>query len=209
MRTFTTIFGSALIMVLAASSATADFSTAQLRGTWVFTGTTVCVNSGAIITPTSYTPPVGFRDNLTAIDGTFNTSFSTHGTRTFNGDGTGTVEARNVALSFGNPASGNANDQQSAFIYAVDSEGNLSIESGPTRSVFVAGSRIGQEISVSGVPIFVGHLSADRKSMSFATSIPAVETITRLVPGPELVEEVRICHRQRTAYRIGRGQGDD
>ena len=209
MKTVTTALGSALLMLLAASPATADSRTEQLKGTFVFSGTTACTVSPAIITPTSYTPPPGFRANLTAVDGTFVVTFSIQGTQTFNGDGTGSIAARIVSLSFGNPVSGNANDQESAFTYGVDAEGNVAIDVGPSHSVFVAGPRTGQEISVSNTPTLVGHLSSDRKSLSFATFNPAVETVTRLVPGPELVESVRICHRARTAIRIGRGQGDD
>jgi len=209
MKTVTTALGSALLMLLAASPATADSRTEQLKGTFVFSGTTACTVSPAIITPTSYTPPPGFRANLTAVDGTFVVTFSIQGTQTFNGDGTGSIAARIVSLSFGNPVSGNANDQESLFTYSVDAEGNVAIDVGPSHSVFVAGPRTGQEISVSNTPTLVGHLSSDRKSLSFATFNPAVETVTRLVPGPELVESVRICHRARTAIRIGRGQGDD
>jgi len=194
-------------MLLAVSSAMADSRTEQLKGTFVFSGTTVCIVSPAIITPTSYTPPPGFRANLTVIGGTepFITSFSIHGTQTFNGDGTGSIEARTASLAYGNQVpSASATDQDTQFAYSVDDEGNVMIENGASRSVFVAGPRTGQEISVSNVPISVGHLSSDRKSMSFATFNPGVETVTRLVPGPELVESLRICHRARTSFRIGR-----
>ena len=208
MRTVT--IASALAVLLAASSsAMADSRTEQLKGTFVFSGTTVCAVSPAFITPTSYTPPLGFRANLTAIGDTFPVTFSIQGTQTFNGDGTGSIEARVVSLSFGNQVSGSANDQQSTpFTYSVDADGNIMIERGPSRGVFVLGPRTGQETSVSNIPISVGHLSSDRKSIMYSTFNPAVETVTRLVPGPELVESLRICHRERTAIRIGSGQDD-
>ena len=101
--------------------------------------------------------------------------------------------------------SGAATDQETQFTYSVDDDGNVMTQNGLSRSVFVAGPRTGQEISTSNVPIFVGHLSSDRKSMSLATFNPGVETVTRLVPGPELVESLRLCHRSRTSIRIGRG----
>ena len=203
MRTFKT--ASALAMLLAASSTMADSGTEQLKGTFVFSGSTVCAVSPAFITPTSYTPPAGFRANLTAIGDTFPVTFSIQGTQTFNGDGTGRIEARIVSLSFGNQMSGAATDQETQFTYSIDDDGNVMTQNGQSRSVFVAGPRTGQEISTSNVPIFVGHLSSDRKSMSLATFNPGVETVTRLVPGPELVESLRLCHRSRTAIRIGRG----
>jgi hypothetical protein len=203
MRTVKT--ASALAMALAVSSAIADSGTGQLKGTYVFSGSSVCAVSPALITPTSYTPPPGFRANLTGIGETFPVTFSIQGIQTFNGDGTGSIEARIASLSHGNQLSGAATDQQTLFTYSVDDEGNVMIQNGQSRSVFVAGPRTGQEISVSDVPIFVGHLSSDRKSIAYATFNPGVETVTRMVPGPELVESLRLCHRARTAMRIGHG----
>ncbi len=85
MRTFKT--ASALAMLLAVSSAMADSGTEQLKGTFVFSGSTVCAVSPAFITPTSYTPPPGFRANLTAIGDTFPITFSIQGTQTVMGTG--------------------------------------------------------------------------------------------------------------------------
>jgi hypothetical protein len=68
----------------------------------------------------------------------------------------------------------------------------------------VAGQNIGQQSRVTNIPNFIGRLSSDGNSMVFATFNPGVEIVTRVVPGPQLVTQVRICHRARTAIRISK-----
>ena len=206
MRTFTSVvFSSALVMVLAASSAMAESH--RLKGDFAFSGSAVCVISAAIITPTSYTPPPGFNADLVPLGPTFVRTFSTLGIRTFNGDGTGSLTARSVFL--GNPGFANAQDVTAPFTYSVAADGTVTIDQGPNNSVTVAGPGVGTQSSVSNVPTLVGRLSSDRNSLTSATFNPGVETVTQLVPGPELVTSVRICHRARTDIRISRGGDDD
>ncbi len=202
---------SALAVLVAASPAAAD-QTHRLVGDFAFSGTAVCVVSSAIITPTSYTPPAGFTANLIPIGPSSVLTFSIHGVRTFNGDGTGTVFGRVVSL--GNPGAGSANDLTAQFTYSVAADRTVLIDQGPTLNTFVAGPRTGQQISVSNVPTFVGRLSSDGKSLTFGTHDPGVETVTRITPAPQLVESLRICHRARTAILISRipgshGHGED
>jgi len=201
------VFSSALIAGLAASSAMAESRTERLKGNFAFSGTAVCVVSSAIITPTSYTPPPGFNADLVPLGPTFVRTFSTLGVRTFNGDGTGSLTARSVFL--GNPGFANAQDVSAPFTYSVAADGTVTIDQGPNISVTVAGPNVGTQSSVSNVPTLVGRLSSDRNSLTSATFNPGVETVTQLVPGPELVTSVRICHRARTDIRISRGGDDD
>ena len=206
MQTFkSVVFSSALVVGLAASSAMAESHT--LKGDFAFSGSAVCVISAAIITPTSYTPPPGFNADLVPLGPTFVRTFSTLGVRTFNGDGTGSLTARSVFL--GNPGFANAQDVTAPFTYSVAADGTVTIDQGPSISVTVAGPNVGMQSSVSNVPTLVGRLSSDRNSLTSATFNPGVETVTQLVPGPELVTSVRICHRARTDIRISRGGDDD
>jgi hypothetical protein len=81
-------------------------------------------------------------------------------------------------------------------------------------TVVVAGPGVSRQTRVSNIPTFVGRLSSDGRSLTFATFNPGVEVVTRLVPAPELVETMRICHRAANAIRIRRtpgagGLGDD
>jgi hypothetical protein len=213
MQTVKSVIGSAaLVMLMAASSAMAESRTHRLKGDFAFSGSAVCVNSPATITPTSYTPPLGFSPNLTPIGFSFVSTFSIQGVRTFNGDGTGSVVARGVFL--GNPGAANVQNISAQFTYSVAADGTVTIDQGPLDSVTVAGPGVGQQFRISDIPTFIGRLSSDRNSLTFATFNPGVETVTRLVPGPELVTAVRICHRARNAIRISRtpgsgGHGDD
>ena len=208
MRTFkSAICSLAWVTVLAASSAMAESRTHRLKGNFAFSGSGVCVSSPAIITPTSYTPPPGFNTGLVPLGPTFVRTFSTLGVRTFNGDGTGSFRARSVFL--GNPGFANAQDVTAPFTYSVAADGTVTIDQGPNISVTVAGPNVGTQSSVSNVPTLVGRLSSDRNSLTLATFNPGVETVTQLVPGPELVTSVRICHRARTDIRISRGGDDD
>jgi hypothetical protein len=212
MRTVTTaLSGSALVMALAASSAVAELETRHLRGDFAFSGTGVCASSQAIITPTSYTPPRGFDANLVALGEPFSViTFSVHGVRTFNGDGTGSVAARVVALSVGDRASASSSDQEIQFTYSVAPDGTVTTDQSPTHNVFVSGGRTGQQTRISNIPAVVGRLSADRNSITFATFNTGIETVTRVLPdGSELVEALRICHRERTAFRISRNPGGE
>ena len=208
MRTVTrALSGSALVMALAASSAMAELETRHLRGDFAFNGTSVCTSSLAIITPTSYTPPRGFDANLVAIGEPLSViTSSTHGVRTFNGNGTGSVTARVVSLSLGDRVSASSSDQEIQFTYSVAADGTVTTDQSPTHNVFVSGGRTGQQSRISDIPAVVGRLSSDRNSIVFATSTTGIETVTRVLPdGSELVEALRICHRDRTAIRISRG----
>ena len=194
----------ALILVMFASSAMAQSRTQMLKGDFAVTASGTCVNSPAAILPT-YQPPAGFSADLRPLGFTNVITFSAQGVRTFNGDGTGSATWRSVSLL--NTGTASAIDNSSQFTYSVAADRTLTIDEGPSHDVFVAGVRVGQEISTSNVPSFVGRVSSDGRSLTFASFNPGVETVTRLVPAPELVEAVRICHRAADAIRISRTPG--
>jgi len=208
MQTVKAVIGSsALAILMAASTATAESQTHKLKGDFAFSGGAVCVVSSATFTPL-YHPPLGFNPNLTPIGPTTVTTFSIQGVRTFNGDGTGSMKARGVFL--GNPpgpVNVNVQDITAQFTYSVAADGTVTIDQGPTDSLNVGGT--GQLSRVTDIPTFVGRLSSDRNSLTFATFNPGVETVTRLVPAPEQVTLVRVCHRERTGIRISRQPGSN
>jgi hypothetical protein len=200
--------GSAAMVLLAVSPANAQSRTEQLKGDYATTGTSVCVVSGAIVTPTSYTPPPGFGPNLVPIAGAGVNSFSSTGVATFNGDGTGTLVGRSVLTNLVGQVAASAADHVIPMTYSVAPDRTLTIETGPSLNTFVAGPRAGQQNSSSGVPTLVGHVSSDGKSMVFGSFDPAVETLTRVSPPVDNpVEAVRICHRSYAGIRIGRNPG--
>ena len=213
MRMVKAVIGSsALVMLMLASPAIGEQSrTHTLRGDFAFTGSTVCVNSGANFATTPPTPPLGFV-NLVPIGPSFVNTNSVQGILTFNGDGTGTGVQHFVSL--GNPGAASVFDVSLQFTYSVAADGTLTIDNGPAVSNTVAGPNAGQQSIITDVPTFIGRLSSDRKSLTFATFAPAVETVTRVVPAPELVTTLRICHRNRIGIRIGKDprsgwQGED
>jgi hypothetical protein len=194
-------------MLMFASSAMAQSRTHMLKGDFAFTSSVVCVNSPATITPTSYTPPAGFSADLRPLGFSFVSTFSVQGVRTFNGDGTGSFTSRVVSL--GNPGFASATDSSSQFTYSVAADRTLTIDEGPVHTVGVAGPGVGRQTRFTNIPTFVGRLSSDGRSLTYAAFNPGVETTTRLVPAPELVESLRICHRAANGIRISRTPGSD
>ena len=205
MRTVRTAIGSsALVMLMLASSAMGESRTHTLRGEFAVTGSGVCVNSGQGF---NSAPPSGFTQDFIPLGPTFVNTNTVEGVLTFNGDGTGTAALRFVSV--GNPGAGSAFDTTYHFEYSVAADGVLQIVEGVAHSITVAGpnASIGQQVTISAGRMFSGRVSSDRKSLTFATLTPAVETVTRLLPLPEVVTTVRMCHRHRVGFRISRTSG--
>lgn len=176
---------------LAAPPAFAQSRTEQLRGDFAFTDSTVCVNSLS-----------GFT-NLVPNGPSSVLTFSFTGVLTFNGDGTGSLSARGVFLN--NPGAASATDSTADFTYSVAADRTLTFDQGTTSSTFVAGPSTGQTTTISAIPTLVGHMSSNRKSIVLGSFDPGVEVVSSGLQ--------RICHRSRTAIRIGgagsEGNGDD
>jgi hypothetical protein len=192
-----------LVMLILVSSAMAQSRTQMLKGDFAFSGSGTCVNSPATLFP-AYQPPAGFTADLRPIGPSFVITFGFHGVHTFNGDGTGSTTTRAVTL--GNPGPASAVENSNQFTYSVAADRTLTIDAGPMLNVFVAGPQVGGENSISNISS-VGHVSSDGRSLTLASFNPVVETVTRLVPAPELVVSVRICHRMQTGIRISRTPG--
>lgn len=202
MRTLKAVIGSsALVMLMLASSAIGQSRTHTLRGDFAFTGSAVCVNSGANFATTPPTPPLGFVNLVPQGPSSVSTN-SVQGILTFNGDGTGSAVQHFVSL--GNPGNASVIEGSLSFTYSVAADGTLTIDTGPAVGNTVAGPNAGQQSLISDVPTFIGRLSSDRKSLTFATFNPGVETVTRVVPAPEVVTVVRICHRNRVGIRLNK-----
>ena len=185
-------------MLLALGSAAAEARDFErlLRGDYAFTGEATCLQSAS-----------GFNANLTPVvaPGSFPTivSFSVHGVRTFNGDGTGTLRATVVNLNhpFALPTTpplfvrggAGSNDLHGEFTYDVAHDLTLTIVAGPITGTFLTGTRAGQTLTVTNVPDFRGKIAEHLDGITLAHEEPSVETLT-LSTG-EVVQ--RICHRSR------------
>lgn len=212
----TIVSGSAAAMLLAALPASAQWRTERLKGDYAVTGTNICVVSGAIVTPTSYTPPAGFTPLLVPIGPAGVNSFASTDVYSFNGDGTGSISGRSIIANLNQPGSVgpqsagaiSAADHVVPFTYSVADDRTLTIIPGSSLNTFVAGPRTGQQNSTSGVPPQVGHVSADGKSIVFGSFDPAVETLTRVFPPVDNpIEAVRLCHRSHTGARFAPDSG--
>ncbi len=132
-----------------------------LNGDYAFTGEASCLVSNT-----------GFNTDLTPQDGRFVVSFSVHGVRTFNGDGTGTLKGRSVGFSGG----AFSNDFQALFTYDVESDGTFTTQvTGQLTGKELTGERAGQTFTIDHFPELSGQISQDHKSLTLASDAPTEE----------------------------------
>ncbi len=132
-----------------------------LNGDYAFTGEASCLVSNT-----------GFNTDLMPQDGRFVVSFSVHGVRTFNGDGTGTLKGRSVGFSGG----AFSNDFQALFTYDVESDGTFTTQvTGQLTGKELTGERAGQTFTIDHFPELSGQISQDHKSLTLASDAPTEE----------------------------------
>jgi len=132
-----------------------------LNGDYAFTGEASCLVSNT-----------GFNTDLTPQDGRFVVSFSVHGVRTFNGDGTGTLKGRSVGFSGGAFSS----DFQASFTYDVASDGTFTTQvTGQLTGKELTGERAGQTFTIDHFPELSGQISQGHKSLTLASDAPTEE----------------------------------
>ena len=172
-----------------ANAAPQDFNQ-LLRGDYAFTGEAFCV-----ISPSGFT-------NFTPNGEAFFRPFSIQGTRTFGGDGTGTVVFKLVGIRIGDEQI-NANSAEGSgdFTYTVAPDRSVTIDQGPVTTTGVAGPGAGSVSVLTGVK-FSGQLSSDGKTLIFSTEGPSVETSTGTNPDGSPSVRYQICTRARTAIKI-------
>ncbi len=174
--------------------------TADLRGSFAIAGSGTCIQTFPLVGPNGPVPPLGFNADFQPIGPASVQSFSIEGVRTFNGDGTGTQRTRIMPLA--NPGGASAIDLTGPFSYSVAADGGLTIDQASSDAAVAVGLNAGQQQRSSGALTFVGHVSRDGQSLTFASHDPAVETLTRTSPLPEQVISVRVCQRTHTGVRI-------
>ena len=200
----------------------ASINETKVSGTYAFSGTQVCLTS-----------TTGFREDLTPAPSTdparaavvFPATVYTTGFRTFNDDGTGTLEQSNQAVNHptifvtnsgfagvgtvveppnpGRP-SGTVNSarQSGTFTWRV-SDGKLLIaDASPIAGPSDAGPNNGCTISNENVPPMVGVLAKDLRTISLANDGIAVERNTITCSGVVVSSTPRICHRQRLLQKM-------
>jgi hypothetical protein len=199
-RTFASI---AIAMLALTTAANAD--SPKLKGDYAFTGSASCLDAVN-----------GFDANLQAIpnppgsptNGYFSSTFSIEGVRTFNGDGTGSVKARAVAMILPPFASGPGAasiDVTFSFTYAVDGAGGFTSELVPGTFVgtYLTGPRTGQTDSIDKLPLS-GLIGNDASVLTLASVVPTVEKQT--FSNGDV--RYRICHRSRVLVRMSPSKDD-
>ena len=194
----------------------------SIVGTYAFSGPVVCLNSSN-----------GFNDDRTpkaATSPTASTVISqlsgiTHGTRTFNADGTGTVDVttqsiltpsifytstNGVGIGFNvappNPSGGvNVSVQSASFTWQIVDGNKLVITEDTISGTFTDGNRIGWSIVNSNLPKAVGILGKDLRTITLTTQDVQVETTLQTPPPGQPgtpSSNFRICGRHRVLTKL-------
>lgn len=183
-----------VMLLLTGGSDAAEKDDNVLQGDYAFTGEAACLIA-----------PNGFTNDLTPInDNASQISFSVQGTRTFNGDGTGTVQGRAIVINpppaAANTApSGSSQDFSYDFTYEIAADGTITTHMVPGTylGTFLTGTRAGQSYTIDHFSLS-GVVSKDKRAITLTTATTEVETHTfsngQVLP--------RICHRARSLIRI-------
>ena len=199
----------------------ASINETKISGTYAYSGTQVCLNSST-----------GFREDLAPVPSTdparaavVSQNFVyTTGFRTFNEDGTGTVElsaqAVNPPAVFvtntgfagvgtvveppnpGRPGGNISSARQSATFTWRVADGKLFVADAPALGTFDAGPSTGCTIRTDDAPPMVGVLAKDLRTISLSHDGIAVERNTITCAGVVTSSNPRVCHRQRLLQKM-------
>lgn len=181
----------------------------QLKGAYAFSGMGACLYSGGPFNSGS-TPTVwpGFPFPNLSGNGIFISNFSVQGTRTFNGDGTGSVAGRGVEI-VGPPSINprvSVEDFQARFTYTLDENGGFSTQLVPGTFISTSVSPVaGLKTQLDGL-VLNGLIGNNSSALSLASTDAVVETQTALnfafVPASvtgsnDITVRYRMCARSR------------
>ena len=206
--------GAAALVLLGTSSITSAIAAGpQLKGQYGFSGAAHCIQSSVGFNANQEAlcgdthQPISVQPNpsnpRTSCPGVFATTNSVEGIRTFNGNGTGTVQGHDVSLTVppnNSSISASSDDFSFSFTYTVDDSGGFTSQTvpGSFQGTFVTGPRTGQTFTVDEINV-EGLISNDKKSLVIATVEPTVET-QQFSNGDV---RYRICHRSRSLIWMG------
>ena len=173
-----------------------------LRGDYAVTGEAACLASdegfNADHTPKNTVAPFPFVR-----------SFSVHGVIRFNGDGTATRVVRVVSIRHptGTTGVGSASsvNVEADATYQVAPDRSFTVQTTALNATVLTGPSAGQTFSITNFPEFVGRISQDHKTLTFAHYEPTIET--QSYSDGDVFD--RICHRSRTAIKLKIGDGTD
>ena len=185
----------------------------KLKGEYGFAGASHCITSSVGFNASNEAlcgdthQPISFQPNPSsprnACPGVFALTSSVEGVRTFNGNGTGTVQGRNLSLTVPpNTASlgASSDDFSFSFTYSVDDGDSFTSEvvPGSYQGQILTGNRAGQTYTINQINV-EGLISNDKKSLVIASVEPTVER-QQFSNGDV---RYRMCHRSRALIRMG------
>jgi hypothetical protein len=199
----------------------ASITETKISGTYAYSGSQVCLTS-----------TTGFRDDLTPMPSTdparaavvLQTTLLATGFRTFNEDGTGTMDFSAQAVnsptifvtSFGSAGVGTVVEppnpgrpsgsigggrQTGTFTWHV-ADGRLFVADSPLTGAFDFGPSKGCTVVTADLPPMVGVLGKDLRTISLSNDGVAVEHHTITCSGVVTSSNPRICHRQRLLQKM-------
>jgi hypothetical protein len=200
----------------------ASINETKISGTYVYSGPQVCLTS-----------TTGFREDLSPVPSTdparsavvFQTTLFATGLRTFNEDGTGSVDISAQAVNHptifvtnsgfagvgtiveppnpGRPSGNVASAHQTGTFTWRVADGKLFVtDASPITGTFDAGPNKGCTVSTEDVPPMVGVLAMDLRTIGLAQDGIAVERNTITCAGVTVSSTPRICHRQRLLQKM-------
>jgi len=199
----------------------ASINETKISGTYVYSGPQVCLTS-----------TTGFREDLSPMPSTdptrsavvFQTTLFATGLRTFNEDGTGTVDISAQAVNHptifvasngfagvgtvveppnpGRPSGSVASARQTGSFTWHVADGKLFIADTPLTGTFDAGPSKGCTVRNDDIPPMVGVLGKDLRTISLSPDGVAVERNTITCAGITVSSNPRICHRQRLLQKM-------
>lgn len=179
------------VVAIYAGNAAAD--SPHLKGTYGFTGTDACLYS-----------PAGFNARLQPLSPAWSSSNAIEGIRTFNGDGTGTIQNSSMGITVpptpGFLPSASSTRSSVSFTYTVNADDSFTSNNvpGTFQGTILTGPRAGQTFTLENVPTATGLISENSKTLTSATLTPGVETQT--FSNGDV--EHRICHRSRVYIKL-------
>jgi hypothetical protein len=177
-----------LVAIMWATNAPAE----NLKGDYGFTGNGACLIAAL---------GTGFNANQTPSGDSFGASESAEGIRTFNGDGTGTINGSSMTVTI--PAanrSASSDDFKYNFTYTVNSDGSWTSDlvAGSYTGTVTSGPRNGQTFAITNLPTISGLIKNNKSVLTGATLTPTVETIT--FSNGDTFQ--RFCHRSRVYIEL-------
>jgi hypothetical protein len=198
----TTICAFAAALAFAAGAAAAGNYEKLLKGDYAIVGEGTCLvsQSGFDADQTPHDFPASFPHV---------SSFTTHGIRTFNGDGTGRAMLKVTSISHpfaipqNPPAAHIFNrgavrtlDLESEFTYTVNADLEVMLRTVSVNGLITSGLRAGVGVSFHNFPDVRGYLAQNLQSLTLAVEQPTVERHA-YTDGDE---DFRMCHRSRVLH---------